>query len=137
MVMKEENRALPSGPVSERRLIDVPIDQIRPNPAQPRQFFEEGELEELAASIAEVGVIQPVVLIASEPGYELVVGERRLRAAKRAGLSTIPAIVVEADRREQQVLAMIENIHRSNLSRVSARGSMSWMPRQCSPIGWR
>ncbi len=118
MVMKEENRALPSGPVSERRLIDVPIDQIRPNPAQPRQFFEEGELEELAASIAEVGVIQPVVLIASEPGYELVVGERRLRAAKRAGLSTIPAIVVEADRREQQVLAMIENIHRSNLSAI-------------------
>lgn len=109
---------------SERRLADIPVDLIRPNPAQPRQFFDEGELEELAASIAEVGVIQPVVLIASDQGYELVVGERRLRAAKKAGLSSIPAIVMEAAPREQQVMALIENIHRSNLSAIEEAASL-------------
>ncbi len=122
--MNDGNEAALSEGRSERRLADIPVDLIRPNPAQPRQFFDEAELEELAASIAEVGVIQPVVLIASDHGYELVVGERRLRAAKKAGLSSIPAIVMEAAPREQQVMALIENIHRSNLSAIEEAASL-------------
>ncbi len=124
IAMNDGNEAAFSDTKAERRFADIPVDLIRPNPAQPRQFFDEAELEELAASIAEVGVIQPIVLIASEPGYELVVGERRLRAAKKAGLSSIPAIIMEAAPREQQVMALIENIHRSNLSAIEEAASL-------------
>lgn len=122
--MNDGNEATFSDPKAERRFADIPVDLIRPNPAQPRQFFDEAELEELAASIAEVGILQPVVLIPSEPGYELVVGERRLRAAKKAGLSSIPAIIMEAAPREQQVMALIENIHRSDLSAIEEAASL-------------
>jgi len=102
----------------KRRLCDLPIDQIRPNPLQPRQYFDEDDLQELATSIAELGVIQPVVVCQVENGYELIVGERRLRAAKRAGLSVIPAIITEVTPTDQQVIALVENIHRSNLSSI-------------------
>lgn len=107
-----------------RRLTEIPVDLISPNPTQPRRHFDEGELDDLAASISEVGIIQPVVVLAVESGYELVVGERRLRAAKKAGLSTIPAIITEADPGEQQILALVENIHRSNLSAVEEAASL-------------
>lgn len=98
------------------RLIHIPLELIRPNPSQPRLYFDEEELRELAVSIAEVGIIQPVVVLSVESGYELVVGERRLRAAKLAGMKTIPAIVTESAPAEQQMMALMENIHRSNLS---------------------
>jgi len=106
-----------------RRLTEIPVDLISPNPTQPRRHFDEGDLDDLAASISQVGIIQPVVVLAVESGYELVVGERRLRAAKKAGLSTIPAIVTEADPGEQQTLALVENIHRSNLSAAAEAAS--------------
>lgn len=107
-----------------RRLTEIPVDLISPNPTQPRRHFDEGDLDDLAASISQVGIIQPVVVLAVESGYELVVGERRLRAAKKAGLSTIPAIVTEADPGKQQILALVENIHRSNLSAVEEAASL-------------
>ena len=107
-----------------RRLTEIPVDLISPNPTQPRRHFDEGDLDDLAASSSQVGIIQPVVVLAVESGYELVVGERRLRAAKKAGLSTIPAIVTEADPGEQQILALVENIHRSNLSAVEEAASL-------------
>ncbi|GAB1485036.1 hypothetical protein MASR2M79_00820 [Aminivibrio sp.] len=105
------------------RLVHIPLELIRPNPAQPRLYFDEEELRELAVSIAEVGVIQPVVVLPVEEGYELVVGERRLRAAKMAGKKTIPAIVTESAPAEQQLMALMENIHRSNLSPLEEAAS--------------
>jgi ParB family chromosome partitioning protein len=122
--MDDGNAASLSEEKLERRFADIPVELIRPNPSQPRQYFDEAELEELAASIAEVGVIQPVVLIPSDSGYEIVVGERRLRAAKKAGLSSIPAVIMNAAPREQQVMALIENIHRSNLSAIEEAMSL-------------
>lgn len=122
-MIEEAAKAFPEEEVL-KRLAEIPVDLIRPNPSQPRRYFDEGELDDLAASIAQVGVIQPVVVLAVESGYELVVGERRLRAAQKAGLSTIPAIITEADPGEQQVLALVENIHRSNLSAIEEAASL-------------
>lgn len=120
---EEEVRVLPEK-MTSRRLAEIPVDLIHPNPVQPRQFFDEAELKELAASILEVGVIQPVVVFPMDSGYELVVGERRLRAAKKAGLKTIPAIVSEAAPERQHIMALMENIHRSNLSAVEEAASL-------------
>lgn len=115
---------LPAPPEEKgERFIHIPLELIRPNPAQPRLYFDEEELKELAVSIAEVGVIQPVVVLSVESGYELVVGERRLRAAKIAGMKTIPAIVTETAPAEQQMMALMENIHRSNLSPLEEAAS--------------
>ena len=121
---RKENGDLPV-PQEEgtERLVHIPLELIRPNPAQPRLYFDEDELRELAVSIGEVGIIQPVVVIPVESGYELVVGERRLRAAKLAGMKTIPAIVTETAPREQQLMALMENIHRSNLSPLEEAAS--------------
>ena len=92
------------------------VDKIVPNPQQPRRVFEPEALRELASSIASHGVIQPVTLRRVGGLYELIAGERRLRATQMAGLKAIPAIVVSADDEESAVLALIENIQRENLS---------------------
>jgi ParB family chromosome partitioning protein len=95
---------------------EVPIDAIAPNPRQPRLTFDEDALEELAASIAEVGLLQPVVVRKLGPGrYELVMGERRMRASQRAGLDRIPAIVRETSDNDMLRDALIENLHRAQL----------------------
>lgn len=99
-------------------VLEIPIDEIRPNPSQPRKVFDEEMLEELTASIKEVGIIQPVVVCPAEKGYELIVGERRMRAARKAGLIKIPALVQNVDPSGQRLMALIENIHRSDLSSV-------------------
>jgi ParB family chromosome partitioning protein len=96
----------------------VRLDAIRPNPRQPRRAFDEAELEELAASIAEVGVLQPILVRSAEGGYELVAGERRLRAAQRAGLDEVPVMVVETDEGGSLERALVENLHRSNLNPI-------------------
>lgn len=105
-------------PVPGARFAEVAIGAIRPNPRQPRSVFDEDELDELANSIREVGVLQPVVLRPLEDGehYELVMGERRLRAAAAAGLETVPAIV--RDTADEALLrdALLENLHRSQLN---------------------
>lgn len=95
----------------------VPLDAIRPNPNQPRRRFADDTLESLAASIKEVGVLQPVVVDRSEPdGYVLVVGERRWRAARLAGLAEIPAVIREsAEDSRGLVQALIENVQREDL----------------------
>ncbi len=129
-VMEEREREKLFGGDVPRRLADIPVDLIAPNASQPRRHFDEDELNELASSISEVGIIQPVVVIAVDSGYELIAGERRLRAAKKAGLSTIPAVVTEANPDEQQILALVENIQRSNLSAVEeAAGLQAIMDR--------
>ena len=94
----------------------VGVDKIVPNPQQPRRVFEQAALQELAESIANHGVIQPVTLRRVGGLFELIAGERRLRATQMAGLKAIPAIVVDADDEESAVLALIENIQRENLS---------------------
>lgn len=94
----------------------IGVDKIVPNPQQPRRVFEQVALQELAESIANHGVIQPVTLRRVGGLFELIAGERRLRATQMAGLKAIPAIVVDADDEESAVLALIENIQRENLS---------------------
>ena len=95
---------------------EVAIDAIAPNPRQPRRTFDEDALDELAASIAEVGLLQPVVVRKLGPGnYELVMGERRMRASQRAGLDYIPAIVRETQDNDMLRDALIENLHRQQL----------------------
>lgn len=109
---------IPSGaPVEESGFAWVPIDQIRPNPQQPRNNFDEESLASLAESIAVVGVLQPVVL-RRDPGggYLLVAGERRWRAARRAGLTEIPSVIREGDDGSALAEALIENLHRADLT---------------------
>ena len=96
---------------------EVPINQISPNPRQPRTVFDETALNELIASIKSVGILQPpVVRKVAENKYELIMGERRYRAAKAAGLTTIPVIIRQTPDNELLRDALIENIHRSNLN---------------------
>lgn len=99
-------------------LLEIPVDAIGPNPRQPRTTFDDAALDALALSIQEVGVLEPIVVRKGDGGYELIVGERRLRAAKRAGLGTIPAIVRESNDSESLREALIENIHRADLNPV-------------------
>ena len=94
----------------------IEVDKIVPNPQQPRRVFEQEALQELSSSIASHGVIQPITVRRVGGLYELIAGERRLRATQMAGLKQIPAIVTEADDEESAVLALIENIQRENLS---------------------
>lgn len=95
----------------------IPIDKIRPNPYQPRRVFEKEQLDELANSIKEYGVMQPITIrYINGTSYELVTGERRLRASKIAELETIPAIVVEITDKDSAVIALIENLQRQNLN---------------------
>ena len=97
---------------------ELPIDQVRPNPHQPRKTWNEMSLAELAASIRSTGLIQPIIVRKLAEGFELVAGERRLRAAKLAGLSAIPAIVREMDSAAQAQAALIENIQREDLNPI-------------------
>ncbi len=111
--------ALIPGAVEEGAgLLEVPVDAVAPNPRQPRTLFEDGALEALALSIQEVGVLQPIVVRKSASGFELIAGERRLRAAKLAGLATIPAVVRDSDDAESLREALIENIHREDLNPI-------------------
>ena len=97
---------------------EVEIARIRPNPAQPRQHFDEESLAELAESIAQHGVLQPILLRAVGDGYELIAGERRWRATQRARLHSIPALVREQDDSSSAELALIENVQREDLNAI-------------------
>lgn len=99
-------------------LLEVPVGAVAPNPRQPRVIFEGNALDALALSIQEVGVLQPIVVRKVGGGFELIAGERRLRAAKKAGLATIPAILRDSDDSESLREALIENIHRENLNPI-------------------
>lgn len=102
----------------ESKLVEIEIDQIVPNRYQPRKTFDDAKLEELAASIREQGVLQPIVVCKKDSGYELILGERRLRAAKKAGLTTIPAVLKEASAEEMLALALVENLQRDDLNPI-------------------
>jgi ParB family chromosome partitioning protein len=96
----------------------IEIDQIEPNPLQPRVGFDSVKLEELAASIRQSGVIQPIVVRPTDSGYEIIAGERRWRAAQKANLKVIPGIVQDVSDREMLALALVENVQRDDLSPI-------------------
>ena len=102
----------------ESDIIEISVDEIRPNPFQPRKSFDQEALDELATSIKNYGVFQPIIVKKSIKGFDLVAGERRLRASKIAGLSTIPAIVKDFTDEEMREIALLENLQRENLSAV-------------------
>jgi len=111
--------ALIPGAVEEGAgMVEVPVGAVAPNPKQPRTNFDNEPMESLAASIREVGVLQPIVVRKSNGGFELIAGERRLRAARLAGLATIPAIVRDSDDADTLREALIENIHREDLGPI-------------------
>jgi ParB family transcriptional regulator, chromosome partitioning protein len=109
---------LSSSPTEGEALIEVSLDEITPNPNQPRKEFEPRGLEQLAASIRASGVLQPVIARKTAHGYELIAGERRWRAARQAGLGRIPVIVREATDAESLELALVENLLREDLNPI-------------------
>jgi ParB family chromosome partitioning protein len=105
-------RAQPTG------ITEVAVDRVQPNPRQPRQRFEADELEALAASIREHGVLQPILVTETLDGYQLVAGERRLRASQLAGLDRIPAVIRQLADRDQLEVALVENLQRADLGAI-------------------
>lgn len=114
------------------RVVFLPARAIRPNPAQPRQVFKEDALTELADSIRQHGILQPLSVRRSGTGYELIAGERRLRAAQIAGLSEIPCIVMNMDEQESTLAAMVENLQRQDLDFVEEAMGISRLMDLCS-----
>ena len=105
------------------RVVFLTARSIRPNPAQPRKIFREEALEELAESIRQHGILQPLSVRRVENSYELIAGERRLRAAQKAGLTEIPCIIMTMDEKESGMAAMVENLQRQDLDFIEeARG---------------
>jgi ParB family chromosome partitioning protein len=115
-------------PTGASALTELPVTSIVPSRSQPRQSFDEEGISSLAASIRQVGILQPLVVRPSPDGrYELVVGERRWRAARRAGLSAVPALVVETDDRGVLQRALVENVHRQDLGPLEEAAAYSQM----------
>ena len=112
------------------RVVFLPARTIRPNPAQPRRVFSPEALGELAASIAQHGVLQPLSVRRVEEGYQLIAGERRLRAAKMAGLTEIPCIVMCMDDRESALAALVENLQRQDLDFIEEAQGISRLMQQ-------
>jgi ParB family transcriptional regulator, chromosome partitioning protein len=107
---------LSATPTEADTLLEVAVDEIEPNPNQPRKIFNSNALDELSASIKASGVIQPIIVRKQGPGYQLVAGERRWRAARQAGLPRVPAIVREVTDAESLELALVENLLREDLN---------------------
>jgi ParB family transcriptional regulator, chromosome partitioning protein len=110
--------AAPASPADGSQVQRVPVDQIRPNPYQPRKEFRPEDLAELESSLRANGLLQPISLRKASSGYELIAGERRLRAATRLGWREIPAIVKDVDDRTLLTLALVENLQRADLNPV-------------------
>ncbi|MET3699771.1 ParB family chromosome partitioning protein [Bacillus oleivorans] len=103
---------------NEETVQEVKLNDIRPNPYQPRKFFKQEAIEELKESILEHGVLQPIILRKSIKGYEIVVGERRYRAAKEAKLKVIPAVIRDLSEKQMMELAVLENLQREDLTPI-------------------
>ena len=103
---------------SKDEITAIPLDKLRSNPYQPRKTFDEEALKELAASIKEHGVFQPIIVKKSIKGYEIIAGERRVKASKMAGLEKIPAIIRDFNDTQMMEIALLENLQRENLSAI-------------------
>lgn len=101
---------------SKEEIVEINLDELRPNPYQPRKNFNDESLEELASSIKEHGVFQPIIVKKSIKGYEIIAGERRFRASKKAGLTKIPAIIRDFSDEQMMEIALLENLQRENLN---------------------
>ncbi len=112
-----EEKILDSTSVDE--IVELPLDELRPNPYQPRKVFDEAKLQELADSIKEHGVFQPIIVKKSSiKGYEIIAGERRVKACKIAGLDKIPAIIRDFSDQQMMEIALLENLQRENLNSI-------------------
>ena len=120
------NEPLDYGKVEEKilnetkaeQIVEIPLVGLRPNPYQPRKIFDEESLEELSNSIKEHGVFQPIIVKKAIQGYEIIAGERRVKAAQKAGLEKIPAIIKDFNDTEMMEIALLENLQRENLSAI-------------------
>jgi len=122
---------IPSGPINDSRaLLEVPIDALYPNPMQPRADVDPDRLEELTLSIEAHGVLQPIIVRKKGNDYEIVAGERRWRAAQRAGLETVPCITQEITDEESLQLALIENLQREDLNPLEEAQAFSFLLRE-------
>ena len=110
---------------NKKDVTEINLDEIRSNPYQPRKTFDTASLNELAKSIEEYGVVQPIIVKKSIKGYELIAGERRTKAAKIAGLKVIPAIIKDFDDQQMMEIALIENIQREDLNPMDEAVSIS------------
>ena len=100
----------------KEEIVDIKIDELRSNPYQPRKVFDQEALQELSDSIKQHGVFQPIIVKKSIHGYEIIAGERRVKASKMAGLDTVPAIIREFDDTEMMEIALLENLQREDLN---------------------
>ncbi|MBQ9181464.1 MAG: ParB/RepB/Spo0J family partition protein [Bacilli bacterium] len=112
---------------SNEEIIEVPIDELRPNPYQPRKVFDESAIQELAESIKEHGVFQPIIVKKSVKGYEIVAGERRFRASKLVGLKKIPAIIRNFTDEQMMEIGLLENLQRENLNPIEEADAYNMM----------
>ncbi|MBQ7141296.1 MAG: ParB/RepB/Spo0J family partition protein [Bacilli bacterium] len=113
---KVEERIIES--TDKNEIVQINLDELRSNPYQPRIYFDEAALEELAASIKEHGVFQPIIVKKSIKGYDIIAGERRVKASIKAGLKTIPAIIKDFTDEEMMQIALLENLQREDLSSI-------------------
>ena len=109
---------IPAHTGSPATILDIPLARVTPNPVQPRRRFDEASLQELAASIREHGVLQPVLVTETLEGYQIIAGERRVRAARLAGLDRIPAVLRQLASTEQLEIALVENVQRADLDPI-------------------
>ena len=112
--------------------VEIPVGSIRPNPYQPRKIFDKEKLKELSESIKKHGIIQPLVVRKKGLNYELVAGERRLRAAKLAKLQTVPVLIRDYDEKQMRELSLVENIQRHDLNPLEEAKAIQELMKQCS-----
>ncbi|UCE66211.1 MAG: ParB/RepB/Spo0J family partition protein [Candidatus Zixiibacteriota bacterium] len=118
---------------STKKIFDIPVEKIKPNPFQPRQVFDAGRLAELVESIKEGGLIQPLVVRKSGDDYQLIVGERRLRAMEKLGWETAPAVIIESPSNETVMeMALIENIQREDLNPIEEASAYYKLITECN-----
>jgi ParB family chromosome partitioning protein len=115
------------GQAEPKTLLYCGIEEIFPNRSQPRKHFDESKLQELAESIKEKGILEPLIVRRTDQGYELIVGERRWRAAQKAGLKEVPVVVKEAERREVLEISLIENLQREDLNPIEAAEAFKYL----------
>jgi len=113
------------------KVVEIPCELIAPNPDQPRKSFDADELEKLAKSISQDGVIQPLIVGRAEDGFRLISGERRLRAAKLAGFKCVPCVVVNISDERSRVVSLIENIQRADLNVFEEAEAISMLINSC------
>lgn len=106
------------GILKDERLADIPIGQVKPNPMQPRKKFDDAAIQELARSIKTSGVLQPIVVVPEADHYKIIIGERRWRAAQRAGLQKVPVLIRNVPKAQQVEISLIENLQREDLNPI-------------------